>query len=127
MMLPLSESARVTRAYNQSLGLRLAESPPQRMPRCHYCPDRPGATDDHIVPKALGGSNRRLNIVPACQRCNGTKGDRWPTCQCERCTTARRVFLAQRIEASTATLRERFPAELDPPTSTTRRKRRRSR
>lgn len=111
-MIPLSEAARVTRAYNQSLGIRLSEPPVKRpsdpprpkRPRCHYCPDRPGVTDDHIVPKALGGSNRRSNIVPACQKCNGTKGDRWPTCQCKACAVARKEFLDQRIEQSRATL-----------------------
>jgi len=33
---------------------------------------------DHLIPKALGGSDRRGNLVPACWRCNVEKGaDRW--------------------------------------------------
>lgn len=104
MALSLADSIRATRAYNQSLGLRLSESPPPRQTRCHYCPHRPGTTDDHIVPKTLGGSNRQANIVRACKKCNGTKGDQWPTCPCPRCAIARRLFLAQRVATNIATL-----------------------
>lgn len=45
--------------------------------KCVYC----GRTDvpltrDHIVPLSAGGSNDISNIVPACLRCNQTKGGR---------------------------------------------------
>lgn len=33
-------------------------------------------TTDHIVPRALGGSNDKANRLPACQRCNIAKGAR---------------------------------------------------
>lgn len=98
----LSESIRVTRAYNQNLPWRLSTLGPDD--QCHYCRRKPGVTDDHIVPKALGGSDLQTNIVPACEKCNGVKADQWPTCQCNRCAIARKEFLAQRIAVSTSAL-----------------------
>ncbi len=32
-------------------------------------------TWDHLVPRALGGSNRRTNLVHSCLACNSTKAD----------------------------------------------------
>lgn len=40
---------------------------------CSYCLKRQSVTDDHVIPRARGGK-RENNIVPACVRCNGTKG-----------------------------------------------------
>lgn len=63
---------------------------------CHYCGAAPGVTRDHIVPRAMGGSDGKWNIVPACQPCNVQKADRFPTCDCFKCTGAierwRRTF-----------------------------------
>lgn len=51
--------------------------------RCHYCHihtilddpmDDHGATLDHLVPKARGGSDRNENLVLACRKCNHDKG-----------------------------------------------------
>jgi 5-methylcytosine-specific restriction endonuclease McrA len=39
-------------------------------PRCYWCGEPDADTVDHIVPVALGGSNRRDNLVPACRHCN---------------------------------------------------------
>lgn len=103
-MLPLKDSIRMTRAYNHSLGARIHESPPQI--QCHYCRRRPGVTKDHIVPKALGGTNHSWNIVPACQKCNGIKGDSWPVCPCSRCVAARKAFFFIREEHSISVLTE---------------------
>lgn len=33
-------------------------------------------TRDHVIPLSAGGSNDISNIVPACLRCNQTKGGR---------------------------------------------------
>lgn len=33
-------------------------------------------TDDHIVPRARGGSNSRENRLPCCKSCNSVKGAR---------------------------------------------------
>lgn len=33
-------------------------------------------TVDHVVPRARGGSNCRVNKVPCCRSCNATKGSR---------------------------------------------------
>jgi 5-methylcytosine-specific restriction endonuclease McrA len=41
---------------------------------CQYCED-PAGTWDHIMPQSKGGQNTWLNLVAACQRCNGFKAD----------------------------------------------------
>ena len=44
--------------------------------RCAYCGRRlEKLTIDHIVPISQGGQNAQENVVPACQRCNGSKND----------------------------------------------------
>ena len=47
----------------------------QHFGRCHYCgrDDMPLA-QDHIIPVSKGGGYTKENIVPACQRCNSSKG-----------------------------------------------------
>jgi 5-methylcytosine-specific restriction endonuclease McrA len=59
-------------------------------PTCAYCrvrltePGLDGATEpttrtlDHFIPKSRGGSSLLDNIVLACDRCNGAKGDKLP-------------------------------------------------
>jgi hypothetical protein len=50
--------------------------------RCCYCgcrmdpdPSRPdGVTIEHVIPKALGGTNDWINLVAACNRCNERRG-----------------------------------------------------
>ena len=45
---------------------------------CHWCGEQPTKdnpmTADHIVPRALGGTNARSNLVGACRRCNSARG-----------------------------------------------------
>lgn len=48
--------------------------------RCAYCGVRmtddrsdTGRTIDHILPRSQGGKNTMLNMVLACQRCNGLR------------------------------------------------------
>lgn len=46
--------------------------------RCWYCGVRlrmKDVTQDHVVPRADGGTSRRSNIVAACRSCNAAKGD----------------------------------------------------
>lgn len=45
--------------------------------KCHYCGREcgPAITADHKKPLSKGGYDKRLNILPACKRCNGAKGD----------------------------------------------------
>lgn len=48
---------------------------------CQYCGQRlprRELTIDHVVPRARGGETRWDNVVTACRRCNGRKGDRLP-------------------------------------------------
>jgi 5-methylcytosine-specific restriction endonuclease McrA len=48
---------------------------------CQYCgrqPPRKDLTIDHIVPRSRGGRTSWENVVTACQRCNGHKGNRTP-------------------------------------------------
>lgn len=46
--------------------------------RCAYCNGVPiddnSLTADHVIPKARGGQDLTRNIVPACSRCNTSKG-----------------------------------------------------
>ena len=48
---------------------------------CQYCgrqPPRKELTVDHILPRSRGGHTTWENVVTACQRCNGRKGNRTP-------------------------------------------------
>jgi len=51
---------------------------------CAYCGNPPiddkSLTVDHVKPKAKGGEDRTSNCVPACKRCNHSKGSQdWRT------------------------------------------------
>lgn len=44
--------------------------------RCHYCgasADEAALHVDHVIPRALGGTNEPSNLVTACAECNGGK------------------------------------------------------
>jgi len=43
--------------------------------KCLYCRDEAN-TLDHVVPEDRGGTNHITNCVPACKRCNSSKGNR---------------------------------------------------
>lgn len=46
---------------------------------CRYCGDERGPFDcDHVIPVSRGGLSEPDNLVPACQRCNRSKGARTP-------------------------------------------------
>lgn len=45
---------------------------------CVYCNcelNRENKTQDHVIPRAHGGSSERDNLEPACVDCNSAKGD----------------------------------------------------
>ena len=46
--------------------------------RCAYCNNPPiddkSLTLDHVKPKAKGGEDKTNNCIPACKRCNHSKG-----------------------------------------------------
>lgn len=44
--------------------------------RCAYCGEVAPLTRDHIVPLSRGGRHSIGNLIPACRRCNGSKGAR---------------------------------------------------
>lgn len=44
--------------------------------RCAYCRTRPATAKDHVRAVTKRGTNRISNILPACQPCNSSKGDR---------------------------------------------------
>jgi 5-methylcytosine-specific restriction endonuclease McrA len=49
--------------------------------RCQYCGEHKSAallTLDHILPRAQGGTSTPENLVAACEKCNGRKGNRTP-------------------------------------------------
>ena len=41
--------------------------------KCGYCEDV-ATSLDHIVPRFKSGSSNRINLIPACRRCNSNKG-----------------------------------------------------
>lgn len=43
---------------------------------CAYCRERPWAERDHIIPLSRGGRYSIGNLLPACVRCNRSKGTR---------------------------------------------------
>ncbi|RME79465.1 MAG: HNH endonuclease, partial [Chloroflexi bacterium] len=48
---------------------------------CQYCgsaPPRKDLTVDHVLPRSRGGKTTWENVVTACQKCNGKKGNRTP-------------------------------------------------
>jgi 5-methylcytosine-specific restriction endonuclease McrA len=48
---------------------------------CQYCgaqPGRPELTLDHVLPRSRGGRTTWDNVVTACKRCNGKKGNKTP-------------------------------------------------
>ena len=50
--------------------------------KCHYCGERMSWTPerddsltlDHIIPRALGGTNAQTNLIACCRDCNNRKG-----------------------------------------------------
>lgn len=59
---------------NRAEWLRLVD---QFGSRCAYCAiafDESNITQDHVVPLARGGMHDITNVVPACRRCNFSKG-----------------------------------------------------
>lgn len=46
------------------------------MEECIYCGAREDITFDHLIPTSEGGPDVISNQVPACQRCNSSKGAR---------------------------------------------------
>lgn len=44
--------------------------------RCHYCKKKKYLTMDHVTPLSKGGHHVSSNIVPACQSCNSSKGNK---------------------------------------------------
>jgi hypothetical protein len=48
--------------------------------QCVYCGSNHDLTLDHVIPKARGGHNITSNVVPACRKCNQSKGsNHWLT------------------------------------------------
>lgn len=46
---------------------------------CQYCgKNHQAMTIDHVIPKSVGGKDTWENLVCACLRCNGKKGDKTP-------------------------------------------------
>lgn len=57
--------------YDRNRALVLAGNP-----LCHWGCGRPATTADHLKPVARGGTHDLANLVPACGRCNYSRGAR---------------------------------------------------
>lgn len=79
-----------TTSQNQTIGYR--EAVRIRDGRiCHYC-GKKGNTLDHVVPQSKGGPNKVDNLVMACSKCNGDKGDSRGSCLCDFCCLAWQTY-----------------------------------
>ena len=67
----------------------------KRRPLCHYCRVAVGNTADHIVPKSIGGTRAKWNIVMACLHCNQEKADGQWRNHCPVCSQAWERFEAE--------------------------------
>lgn len=68
---------RPKRLYPQQRRRKIRARLMQQNPRCFYCQspvDWDGATLDHVLPKAKGGTDAIENLVLACRKCNQAKG-----------------------------------------------------
>ncbi len=45
---------------------------------CQYCGVKHDLTLDHVFPRSRGGATSWENLITACKRCNGYKGNRTP-------------------------------------------------
>jgi 5-methylcytosine-specific restriction endonuclease McrA len=45
--------------------------------KCQYCGAGKALTIDHVIPRSRGGGHTWDNVVIACERCNGKKGDKY--------------------------------------------------
>jgi 5-methylcytosine-specific restriction endonuclease McrA len=45
--------------------------------KCQYCGTGKSLTIDHVIPRSRGGSHTWDNVVIACEKCNGRKGDKY--------------------------------------------------
>lgn len=69
-------------------------------------------TRDHIIPKALGGSNKIKNLCVACFRCNNLRGTMDAGRFKESNLLKRRImFLASGLDVFTASRKVRFSAK----------------
>jgi len=46
--------------------------------QCQYCGSKNDLTLDHVTPRSKGGPTSWENLITACRRCNGYKGDHKP-------------------------------------------------
>lgn len=53
---------------------KFASGRPQRCWKCRCFLNREGATVDHLLPRACGGTNAQTNMRLACHRCNQQRG-----------------------------------------------------
>lgn len=45
--------------------------------KCQYCGTGKSLTIDHVIPRSRGGGHTWDNVVIACEKCNGRKGDQY--------------------------------------------------
>lgn len=80
-------------------------------PHCAYCGRKLSsrmATVDHVIPRALGGTNRLDNLRLSCRECNNIKGDsEWRQEMRERSLSSQARF--KQAQREVAAFNNRFP------------------
>lgn len=90
---------------------------------CAYCGSKDGLEQDHAIPFADGGQYVIGNIVPACRRCNASKGDKevfsWYEAQeffdSERCKHLRKYLRKSKVSRLDKNREEKIREEENTP------------
>ena len=58
--------------YQRNRKLILSDNPP-----CHWCGINAASEADHLIETDRGGTSELDNLVPACRKCNATRGNKY--------------------------------------------------
>ena len=63
---------RNTTLYKKNRALILSDNPP-----CHWCGVNVATEADHLIETDRNGTSELSNLVPACRKCNATRGNKY--------------------------------------------------
>ena len=67
--------------YQRNRKLILSDNPP-----CHWCGINAASEADHLIETDRGGTSELDNLVPACRKCNATRGNKYRAARDEQRT-----------------------------------------